>query len=63
MFSPGVRSSGLALGYDGSFAVVGGLGPFVMTWLAKEHGILSVGVALAALSVVAIVALPRDRNV
>lgn len=61
MFSPGVRSSGLALGYDGAFAVVGGLGPFVMTWLAKEHGPEAVGAALAALALIAIVALPRGR--
>ena len=61
MFSPGVRSSGLALGYDGSFAIVGGLGPFFMTWLANEQGILSVGLALATLSVVAVLALPKNQ--
>ncbi len=62
MFSPGVRSSGLALGYDGAFAVVGGLGPFVMLWLSKEHGPAAVGAALAGIAIVALAALPRTRS-
>ncbi len=59
LFSPNVRSSGLAVGYDGAFAVVGGLGPFVMLWLAMEHGPAAVGVALAGIALAAITALPR----
>lgn len=61
LFSPAVRSSGLALGYDGAFAIVGGLGPFAMLWLAEKHGPVAVGGALAAISVLAVLALPPQR--
>ena len=61
LFSPAVRSSGLALGYDGAFAIVGGLGPFAMLWLAGKHGPVAVGIALAAISALAVLALPRER--
>ncbi len=60
LFSPAVRSSGLALGYDGAFAIVGGLGPFAMLWLAGKHGPVAVGLALAAISALAMLAVPRE---
>jgi len=61
LFSPAVRSSGLALGYDGAFALIGGLGPFAMLWLAERHGPVSVGIALASIATLALLALPRAR--
>ena len=60
LFAANVRSSGLALGYDGAFAVVGGLGPFLMLWLSKNCGPIAVGAVTAALAIIAIAALPRD---
>jgi hypothetical protein len=60
LFAANVRSSGLALGYDGAFSVVGGLGPFVMLWLSKNCGPIAVGAVTAALAIIAIAALPRD---
>jgi len=59
LFATPVRASGLALGYDGAFALVGGAGPVVMLGLHELLGPAAVGGLTAAIAGVALLALRR----
>lgn len=57
MFAPAVRVSGLAVAYDGAFAVVGGLGPLVMLSSADRFGWWGPAVLLVVAAAVALLGL------
>jgi MFS family permease len=59
LFAASVRTSGLALGYDGAFALVGGAGPVTMLWLADRVGPAAVGALTAVFAALALLALRR----
>lgn len=62
LFAAQVRVSGLAVAYDGAFAIVGGAGPLVMLWTADRWGSTGVGVLLAAFAIAGLVGLALSRR-
>lgn len=61
LFDASVRVSGLAVAYDGAFALVGGSGPLVMLLIAGKWGSTGVGVMLALVACCGIVGLVLAR--
>lgn len=64
-FSPESRFSSLALGYNVSMAIGGGLSPSVATWLVQEYDPRAAGLLLSSFAAVSLVGLhlaPSNNN-
>ena len=62
LFPTNVRYTGSGISYNVSSILGAALTPFVAVWLAKNHGVGSVGIYLSSLAVVTFVALLCSRE-
>lgn len=64
MFPAQIRTTGLSLGYNIGVTVLGGVAPFILTWLIGSTGSLLVpGYYLVAIAIIAAVSLAVSRKV